>query len=110
MNLWKSKNSKRHDAVMAALADLARRMDRLAQQEATEAQVMSQALDDLTAEVSSTGGAIDSAVVLINGLADKVDALIAAGNNDPALAQLAADLRAKKDALAQAVADNPVPA
>lgn len=113
---WCSRPEKIHDAwragVMFAL-DLLRlnltrieaKLDALTAKEAH----MSQALDDLTTQVAGTSGVIDSAVVLINGLADKVDALIAAGNSDPALALLASDLKAKSDALAAAVAENPVP-
>jgi hypothetical protein len=67
------------------------------------------ALDELTAQVAVTKGVAQSAVVAINGLADKIDELIAAGNVDPALVALAADLRADTDALAAAVAENPVP-
>jgi len=96
--------------VLRRLDDLADRMDRLAQQEAKGDVRMSAALDELTTQVTGTSGVIDSAVVLINGLADKVDALIAAGNSDPALAALSADLRAHTDALALAVTENPVPA
>mgnify|MGYP001607606906 CR=1 FL=1 len=76
---------------------------------AKEVRRMSENLDVLTAQVAATNGVSESAVVAINGLADKIDALIAAGNSDPALAALAADLKAKSDALAAAIAENPVP-
>lgn len=67
------------------------------------------ALDDLTAQVASNRTVIDSALVLINGIADR----IAAAGTDPAkLAALTADLKSEDDALSAAVASNtpPVPA
>lgn len=59
-------------------------------------------LDDLTAQVAATDAGIDSAVVLLDGLAAKLDAAIASGN-PAALVALSADLKAKTDALAAAV-------
>lgn len=107
---WRSETSAALARIEVDQQELAGRMDRLSEQLSREETRMSAALDDLTTQVAGTSGVIDSAVVLINGLADKVDALIAAGNNDPALAALSADLKAKSDALAEAVANNPVPA
>jgi chromosome segregation ATPase len=64
---------------------------------------MSAELDTLTAEVAETGTVVDSAIALIEGLAQQIRDLA----NDPAaLAQLAADLDAKTNALAAAVSAN----
>ena len=64
---------------------------------------MSEALENLTAAVAETNGKIDSAITLINGLADQVEEL----KNDPvALQALADEVRAKGAALGQAVAEN----
>ena len=64
---------------------------------------MSEALDNLTAAVSETNGKIDSAITLINGLADQIEAL----KEDPvALQALADEVRAKGNELGQAVAEN----
>ena len=63
-------------------------------------------LDALTAQVTATEGAETSAVTLIQGLA----AYIAAHANDPgAMTALATRLQTGADALAAAVAANPVP-
>lgn len=59
-------------------------------------------LDDLQAQVAATDAGIDSAIALLNGLAAKLDAAIASGN-PAALVALSTDLKAKTDALAQAV-------
>ncbi len=67
---------------------------------------MSQELDALTAEVAKTKTIIDSAIVLINGIA----ARIAAAGADPAkLAALTADLDGGAEALAAAVTANTPP-
>ena len=64
---------------------------------------MSAELDVLTAAVEEDNAVVTSAITLIEGLA----AQIAAGANDPAaMLALAAELTAKKDELAQAVAAN----
>jgi hypothetical protein len=69
-------------------------------------------LSELVTEVEDTKGTAASAVVLINGLSDKVDELIA-GSNDPAtqaqLTELKNALAASRTELANAVATNPVP-
>ena len=71
-------------------------------------------LDDLKAQIDATVGVIDSAVVLINGIAARVQTAVdAALANGATAAQLApvteeiAALKAKSDALAAAVAANP---
>lgn len=62
------------------------------------------ALDDLTAAVAAEDTVIDGAIVLIQG----IPALIAAAGTDPAkLAALSADITAKTQALAAAVATIP---
>ena len=74
-----------------------------------EMQIMA-ALDDLKAAVAAEDTVIDSAVVLLKGLKDALDAAIASG--DPAaLTALSADIGAKTKALSDAVAANtPAPA
>lgn len=68
------------------------------------------ALSDLQAQVASNVDAEASAVTLIQGIAQQLkDALAAAGNNDPALVDLAAKLHASADALAAAVTANTAP-
>jgi chromosome segregation ATPase len=62
-------------------------------------------LAELQAEVTKTREVSQSAVVLINGLADRIDELKA----DPVLLeQLVADLRSTSGELGAAVAENPV--
>lgn len=62
---------------------------------------MSAQLDTLTQEVSEIGTVVDSAIVLINGLATQIAEL----KNDPAALQALADaLDAKAAALAAAIA------
>ena len=69
----------------------------------TEAGKMSAELDRLTAEVTEMGAVVDSAVTLINGLAQQIRDLA----TDPAaLNGLADELDAKANALAAAVAAN----
>lgn len=61
----------------------------------------------LEAQVTATDGVIDSAVTLLTGLVPLIEA--AAGDKAASLA-LAADLKAKTDGLAAAVAAVPAPA
>ena len=61
------------------------------------------ALDDLTAQVAANKVVIDSAVLLINGIAARIEA---AGTDPAALAALTADLKSKDEELAAAVAAN----
>ena len=69
-----------------------------------EMQIMA-ALDDLKAAVAAEDTVVDSAVTLLKGLKDALDAAIAAG--DPAaLTALSADIGAKTKALSDAVAAN----
>ncbi len=67
---------------------------------------MSQALNDLTAQVTATVGIEQSAVALIQGLADQIKA---AGTDPAALEALQANLKTSADALAAAVAANSTP-
>lgn len=72
-----------------------------------QGEAMSQALDDLTEEVTTTRGVMASAVVLIQGFAQR---LIDAGTDPAALAALQADLHDGEAALAAAVdANQPAP-
>lgn len=63
-------------------------------------------VSDLVAAVGRNTSTTQSAIQTIQGLKGKLDAIIANGNNDPALAQLAASLTADDDALAKAITDN----
>lgn len=64
-------------------------------------------LEDLTAQVAANKTVIDSALVLINGIADRIKA---AGTDPAKLAALTADLKTEDDTLAAAVAANTPPA
>lgn len=72
----------------------------------TKANTMSASLDALTAEVARNTSVDQSAIALLNGLKAKLDELIAAGNNDPALQSLADSLGTSSNDLAAAVAAN----
>lgn len=61
-------------------------------------------LENLQREVAETAGVVDSAIVFIKGLKDKLDEAIAAGNPE-ALAALSAELDAKQAELAAAIAE-----
>jgi len=60
-------------------------------------------LSSLAAEVTEIGGTVDSAIALIEALAAKIEENI---DNPAALAALVAELNAKQEALAAAVAAN----
>lgn len=64
---------------------------------------MSAALDRLTQEVSETKSAIQSAITLIQGLAQQIRDNV---DDSAALTALADDLDAQQTSLAQAVTDN----
>lgn len=64
---------------------------------------MSQEVDNLTAQVKANSEAIDSAVVLINGIADRIQA---AGVDPAKLTALTDELRTKDQALSEAVVAN----
>lgn len=64
---------------------------------------MSIELDNLTAQVKANSDLLDSATVLINGIADRITA---AGVDPAKLSALSAELKAKDDVLAAAVAAN----
>jgi len=61
------------------------------------------AVDDLTTQVTANSSVIDSALVLINGIAARIEA---AGVDPAKLQALVTELKTKDDALAVAVADN----
>jgi septal ring factor EnvC (AmiA/AmiB activator) len=65
-----------------------------------QTQAMQEALAELRAAVDANTQVDQSAITLINGLADKIDEL---SGNPEALKELAAELRAKNAALAEAV-------
>jgi hypothetical protein len=70
-----------------------------------EVRAMGVRLDELTAKVSANSAVVDSAVELLNGLKERLDAAIASG--DPAeLEALSASLGADTAELAAAVAAN----
>jgi len=64
---------------------------------------MSKEVDDLTAQVTANTGTINSAIVLINGIADRITA---AGVDPAKLTALTTELKAKDDELAAAVTAN----
>lgn len=64
---------------------------------------MSKEFDDLTTQVTSNTNAIQSAITLINGIADRITA---AGVDPAKLAALTAELKAKDDELSAAVVAN----
>lgn len=64
---------------------------------------MSKEFDDLTAQVTRNSEVLDSAIVLINGIADRITA---AGVDPVKLNALTTELKAKDDALAAAVVAN----
>jgi len=64
---------------------------------------MSQEVDNLTAQVKANSEAIDSAVVLINGIADRIEA---AGADPVKLNALTTELRDKDKVLSDAVVAN----
>lgn len=73
-------------------------------------QIMS-AISDLQAQVAANVDAESSAVTLIQGIAQQLkDALASAGNNDPALVDLATKLHDSAAALGAAVTANTAPA
>lgn len=63
-------------------------------------------LDNLRAEVAQARSVGTSAITLLKGLHDQLQALIDAGNDDPALQALADDLKAGDQALSDAVVAN----
>jgi hypothetical protein len=65
-------------------------------------------IDDLRSEVEAMKGVQASAVTLINGLSDKLDEALAGGDMNQVVA-VVAEIRASTEALAAAVAANPVP-
>lgn len=70
---------------------------------------MATGLGRLTADVAAQKTVIDSAVTLMGGLHQAILDLIANGNSDPALQALADQVEGETNALANAVANNPVP-
>jgi glycine/serine hydroxymethyltransferase len=79
---------------------------RLAHTITEEGQRMSEALDQLTAEVRTTNGVMQSAIVLIDGIAQR---LAEAGTDEGKLEALRLDLEGQTDALAAAVEANQPP-
>lgn len=63
---------------------------------------------ELQAEVARNESVDDSAIALLNGIAARIDAAVAAAEagNTAALTQLASDLRSSSDSLAAAVSAN----
>jgi hypothetical protein len=63
--------------------------------------------DDLTAQVNQTTTVEASAVLLINGIAAKLAALVESGTVDPAaVSALSSQLKASADAMSAAIAAN----
>ena len=85
--------------LLGKLDAIERKIDRVLRKE----KVMSKELDALTAQVQANTEIEESAILLINGLAAKIEA----AKNDPAALQALADsLKAEDDKLAAAVAAN----
>lgn len=63
-------------------------------------------LDDLKAAVARNTDTTKSAIAALVGIKKALDDIIANGNNDPALAELAAAITSDDDALAAAVTAN----
>lgn len=66
-------------------------------------------ISELTAEVDRTKGLAASAIALINGIADRIDAAVTADNvtDNTNLSALSSSLRTENDALAAALESNP---
>lgn len=64
---------------------------------------MSREIDNLVTQVEANGVVLDSALVLINGIADRI---IAAGGDPVKLKALTDELKAKDDTLAAAIVAN----
>lgn len=86
----------------AAAADRAVMLVLLRNLQAQGTSIMSQ-LDDLKAQVAANRSVTQSALVLINGIADRITA---AGTDPAALAQLTSDLKSDDDVLAAGVTAN----
>jgi chromosome segregation ATPase len=68
---------------------------------------MQAAINELREEVAATRGDVQSAITLINGLADRLEQ---AADDPQEVRALVAELRAERQALGTAVAENPLPA
>ena len=87
------------DGLEVRLSDISRKLDLvLNQQEKIMANI-----EALVSQVAANATVIDSAIVLINGIAARIDA---AGVDPVKLAALVDELKAKDDALAVAIAAN----
>lgn len=84
------------------LEDIHERVCSLEQHIRTQGIIMSKAIDDLTQAVTEEKTAVDSAVTLINGIADQ----IATASNDPKVQDLANQVRASAKKLSDAVIAN----
>lgn len=67
--------------------------------------------DEVKAEVTSLRSVVDSAIALINGIAARIEAAVAANDagDNTQLASLSSDLRTQASDLAAAVAANTTP-
>lgn len=88
--------------IRSALARIAMKLDLIASKQEN----MMADLTDLQAQVASNTTVIESAIVLINGIAARIDA---AGVDPVALKALSDSLKASDDALSAAVAANTPP-
>jgi hypothetical protein len=87
---------KQDPEVMALLDAILPRLDLMEK-------IIMAALDDLTAQVAANRSVSQSALILINGIADRITA---AGADPTKLAALTASLKSDDDALAAAVTTN----
>jgi len=67
---------------------------------------MATELDGLVAQVKTNTDIVQSAILLVQGLAQKIADLAAAGGTPAQFADLAAQIKASDDALAAAIAAN----
>lgn len=79
----------RLDKILSQIGTILKRTEKMAKE-----------LDDLTEEVTETNGIMQSATVLIQGIAERISA---AGTDPAKLQALTQELSANSDALAQAV-------
>jgi len=97
--LWARIIRMQNNEILAAVDQIQRKLQKILQEDAT----MAATLDELIAEVQRNNEVDQSAIVLIKGIAEQLEA----SKTDPVkVAELAASLRASTDALAAAVVAN----
>lgn len=98
------------DSLKATQTLMLSQLSALIQQGERNMSEISDAIARLTTEVQETSGAVDSALVFIQGLKDQIQALIDAGSVSPAqLQDLANQLDQKQQEIAAAITTEPTP-